>query len=64
MRKTYIIYEGSGRKAIFCTRCEVLSWHPRDVEEKYCPKCHIFHEDEAVQAACLPPPGSTLEPEG
>jgi hypothetical protein len=30
---------------IRCLRCARLSFHPKDIEERYCGACHIFHED-------------------
>jgi len=42
--KTYeILNEG---RSIMCLRCGLVSYHPKDVEEKYCGNCHIFHQIE------------------
>jgi hypothetical protein len=30
---------------IRCLRCARVSFHPKDVEERYCGACHVFHED-------------------
>lgn len=35
---------------IRCHTCARISYHPRDVTERYCGHCHVFHED-------APPPG-------
>lgn len=29
--------------AIKCLRCNMTSWHPKDVEYLYCGNCHEFH---------------------
>lgn len=31
--------------SITCPQCGRTSYHPRDIEEKYCGACHAFHED-------------------
>jgi len=31
--------------AITCLRCGVTSHHPEDVKNRYCGRCHVFHED-------------------
>jgi ribosomal protein L37E len=41
---TYEIKEIGGRKTITCLVCGRTSYHPRDVEEKYCGHCHRFHD--------------------
>ena len=41
--KTYEISEGG--KSITCLGCGSISFHPQDVEHKYCVHCHVFHED-------------------
>lgn len=30
---------------ITCLRCNKTSYHPKDVENKYCGYCHEFHRD-------------------
>lgn len=30
---------------IACLLCEQVSAHPRDVQERYCGACHLFHDD-------------------
>jgi len=34
-------------KSITCHTCGLTSYHPKDVEQRYCGKCHKFHDDEA-----------------
>ena len=38
----------SARLGIRCLACGAVSWHPRDVAERYCGRCHRFHEDAAA----------------
>ena len=33
--------------AIRCLECGRTSYHPGDIQEKYCGNCHKFHEDGA-----------------
>lgn len=28
-----------------CKKCDILSWNQKDVEHKYCGRCHEFKED-------------------
>jgi len=30
---------------IRCHTCGRTSLHPKDIEERYCGACHVFHED-------------------
>jgi len=30
---------------IRCHTCQRISYHPKDVEQRYCGACHVFHED-------------------
>lgn len=42
---TYVMIESrSGAPAIRCLRCGMVSFHPDDIEERYCGHCHEFHE--------------------
>lgn len=34
---------------ILCHRCRRVSYHPRDVSERYCGSCHVFHDDVLPQ---------------
>jgi ribosomal protein S27AE len=31
--------------AIKCLKCGLTSHHPEDVRQRYCGKCHVFHDD-------------------
>ena len=35
---------GDSGQSITCHGCGLKSWHPEDVKNKYCDKCHVFHE--------------------
>jgi hypothetical protein len=37
--------EALGRMAILCLVCMRLSHNPNDVANRYCGKCHRFHDD-------------------
>lgn len=37
-----ILHEG---KAIRCDVCKCVSWHPQDVEHRYCASCKAFHDE-------------------
>jgi hypothetical protein len=43
----YEIVEGG--EAIKCLACGLTSHHPKDVEHRYCGKCHVFHNDEDLK---------------
>lgn len=43
MIPTYEIVEDG--KAIKCCVCGLTSYHPEDVGNRYCGKCHVFHDD-------------------
>ena len=30
---------------IRCHTCQRTSHHPKDIEERYCGACHVFHEE-------------------
>jgi hypothetical protein len=36
---------------IRCHTCHLTSYHPKDVEERYCGNCHRFHENGTGQIA-------------
>ena len=42
--RTYRIGRVGPDRWIWCARCNLLSWHPRDVGERYCSLCKVFHE--------------------
>lgn len=35
----------SDGKAIHCSRCGRISHNPKDVAERYCGHCHVFHDE-------------------
>lgn len=37
----------SGGIGIKCLVCSMTSFHPEDIEHKYCGNCHIFHDPYA-----------------
>ena len=41
--QTYQYLEGGA--AIQCLVCNEISYHQRDVVERYCGHCHAFHSD-------------------
>lgn len=43
----------AGGRAILCLRCGLTSWHPRDVQERYCGCCHVFHDDACEQGGAV-----------
>jgi hypothetical protein len=47
--QTYQYLEGGA--AIQCLLCNQISYHPRDVAERYCGRCHVFHDDLAARRA-------------
>lgn len=44
-KKTYEIIRKGDTLAIKCLICNMTSYHPVDVEKKYCANCKIFHID-------------------
>ena len=34
---------------IICPRCGAVSHHPKDIQERYCGRCHQFHELMAAE---------------
>lgn len=43
-----------GQPYIQCLRCGFVSYHPRDIQARYCGRCHVFHDDPPPD---LCPPG-------
>jgi hypothetical protein len=39
---------------IRCHACQSTSFHPKDVEERYCGACHVFHEDAPARRGPAP----------
>jgi hypothetical protein len=48
---TYQLVTHHGSQGIQCLLCGLTSWHPMDVQERYCGRCHIFHEDVTLAGA-------------
>jgi len=45
--KNYKIKFSDGKpSSIVCGTCEMESYNPNDIKNKYCGNCHIFHEDK------------------
>jgi ribosomal protein L37E len=43
--KTYKIkFKGGKPFSITCVNCGRTSYHPQDIQQKYCGKCNTFHE--------------------
>jgi ribosomal protein L37E len=38
-----ILRDKNNQEAIFCRRCLRISYHPADIDNKYCGGCHEFH---------------------
>lgn len=36
---------------IRCHTCQRISYHPKDVTERYCGHCHVFHQDVRSEEA-------------
>lgn len=43
---SYLILNGIDGKpmAIQCIKCGMISYNPNDIYQRYCGKCHEFHE--------------------
>jgi ribosomal protein L37E len=42
------IFDGRMTLGIRCHTCGRVSYHPKDVEERYCGACHRFHEEHLL----------------
>jgi ribosomal protein S27AE len=38
-------YDLIANDAIRCRRCGMTSYNPNDISQRYCGRCHQFHED-------------------
>jgi len=50
MAQNYILVQheqDSEQRGIMCLTCGLTSWHPQDVEHRYCGRCQVFHDDVA-----------------
>lgn len=43
---TYVLGQHEGQPFIRCLRCGMRSFHPMDIKERYCARCHRYHDDE------------------
>lgn len=45
--KTYDIYFDADKwkQGIKCRRCRRVSYNAGDVQNRYCARCHVFHDD-------------------
>lgn len=34
--------------AIRCHKCQRISFHHKDIRERYCGHCHVFHEENLL----------------
>ena len=41
-----IVYQHSHSIALLCLRCGAVSYNPADVWQRYCARCHTFHQKE------------------
>lgn len=41
---TYLLQDMGGRPSILCLCCGLRSWHPMDIQERYCGACHAWHD--------------------
>lgn len=42
-----IVYEKGQPASIVCFSCGFVSYNQNDIENRYCGRCHLFHDDEA-----------------
>ncbi len=47
IREGYDLLTINGEPAIRCTQCQQVSYHPKDIAERYCGRCQKFHEEPA-----------------
>lgn len=43
----YHLIEDGQARSIQCLRCNLISNHPDDVTNLYCPRCHLFLDQDA-----------------
>ena len=54
--RTFAIYvdANTGQRTIWCALCDAVTANPGDVANKYCGRCHLFHElVQDCRAACF-----------
>lgn len=46
-RFTYVVVPAATDRpaSIVCLRCGAQSFNPHDIAERYCGRCHVFHDD-------------------
>jgi hypothetical protein len=44
----WITFRRAQPLCITCLDCGQVSYHPRDIGERYCVCCHVFSEDKLV----------------
>ena len=45
LTERYSFLHRKGNAGIKCHTCGLTSWNFNDVRERYCGKCHVFHDD-------------------
>lgn len=45
---------GSTSVSFVCPRCGAESWNVNDVANRYCGRCHVFVDDEAIDTSDIP----------
>lgn len=48
-RRYELVANARGETGIRCNTCGKTSWHPEDVQRRYCGYCHVWHELEALR---------------
>jgi hypothetical protein len=46
--RTYRIIEKDGVPGIYCMWCNRVSFHPEDIQKRFCGGCKVFHDDFAA----------------
>ncbi len=46
MSERYTVVAKDRELGILCHSCGKTSYHPKDIEERYCANCHVFHDLE------------------
>ena len=45
MKRTYEYINHKGQTGFKCLKCKRTSFHPKDLENRYCGNCHIFYDE-------------------
>ena len=51
MKPTYRLERVDDMMTIICLLCGSQSAHPDDIDNRYCARCHIFHDDQKLPNA-------------